>query len=164
MDHVLPIKKQKKCNDEDNAIVTSNSSGEIENTSTNCSYHNKLAAHKPYDFFSGNSRKYTDTVLINSFIKEKTFAFSSKESNCSSSNAFMGKIKDTIHTNKSISDVMVSSNSFEEPWVIQSIDLPTYKSLLICALKDQPPGYQDGTGKISNKNEVSRKFFQLEFI
>ena len=164
MDHAFTIKEQQKSNNEDDAMVISNSFDLIENGSTHYSYNNKLAAHKPYDFFRGNSREYTKTASIKSFAKEKTFAFRSKESNSSSSNAFMGTIEDTIHTNKNVSDVVISSNSFEEPWVIQSIDLPTYRSLLLCVLEDQPPGYQEVTEKLPDNNEVRKKSFQLELI
>ena len=164
MDYALTIKEQQENNNEDKSIVISNSLGMTENGSTNDSYKNKLAAHKPYDFFQDNSRKHTETVSIKSLAKGETSAFRSKEPNCSSSKVFMVTTKEAIHTNKSVSDLVISSNSFEEPWVIQNIDLPTYKSLLFCVLEDQPPGYQEVTGKIPNNNEVRKKLFQLELI
>ena len=162
MDHALTIKEQQKRNNEDNPIVISNSFGTIENGYTHDSYNNKLAAHKPYDFFTGNSRKYAETVSIKPLANEKIFTIRSKESSCSSSNSFMVKTKETIRTSKS--NLAISSNSCEEPWVIQNIDLPTYRSLLLCVLEDQPPDYKEVTQTIPNNNEVRKILRKLELI
>ena len=164
MDNAFTIKEQQKSNNEDNPIVKSNYFGMIENGSTQDSYNNKFAAHRPYDFFTGNSRKYTDAVSIKSLAKEKAFTFRSTESNCSTSNAVMVTTKELIRTNKSVSDLAIFSNSFEEPWVIENIDLPTYRSLLLCVLEDQPPSYQEVTRKISNNNEVRKILRKLMFL
>ena len=164
MDHALTIKEQQKIYNEDNPIVISNYFGTIENGSTQDSYNNKLAAHKPYDFFTGNSRKYTEAVSIKFLAKEKSSTFRSRESNCSTSNAFMVTTNKSTRTNKSVSDLAISSNSFEEPWVIENIELPTYRSLLFCVLEDQPPGYQEVTRKIPNNNEVRKILRKLMFL
>lgn len=159
MDHVVTIENEENHKEEENLTIKLNSFDVIENRYSHSSYDNKLTAHKPYDLFRSNSSKFKDTVSINSFPKEGACASDLKETSHPSSKSFLEIIHGTIYRNNNVSDIPISSNSAEEHKGIKKVDLPTYRSLSICVMKDQPPTYHEATGIKPHADEVSKKYF-----
>ena len=126
----------------------------IKNRYSHYSYVNKLAAHKPYFLFRNNSSKYNDTLLISFLAKEETRMFGSRQQTYSSSKTLQEIFQGIIYTNNNVSDVAIPSKLFKEQGVIETCDLPIYRSLF-CVFKDKPPEYKEVIGKQPN----SKKYF-----
>ena len=152
MDHVVTIENEENDKKEENSFE--NSFDVIKNRYSYYSYDNKLTAHKPYDFFRSNSSKFNDAVSADSLPKEDACASDLKQTSHPSSKSSMEIIHGTIYTNNNISEISISSNSVEEHREFKKFDLPTYRSLSFCVMKDQPPTYHEVTGIKPHADEV----------
>ena len=170
MDHVVTIENEENDKKEENSFE--NSFDVIKSRYSYYSYDNKLTAHKPYDFFRSNSSKFNDAVSADSLPKEDACASDLKQTSHPSSKSSMEIIHGTIYTNNDISEISISSNSVEisissnsveisissnsveEHREFKKFDLPTYRSLSFCVMKDQPPTYHEVTGIKPHADEV----------
>ena len=163
MDHVVTIENEENHKKDKNLTLKLNSLDVIQNRYSHYNYDNKLTAHKPYDLFRDNSSKSNDNVSINSFPKEVQCAsglsHDLRQTSHPSSKSFLEIIHGTIYTNNNASDMLISSNSGEEHRGINGLELPTYRSLSFCIMKDQPPAYYEVTGIKPRVDEVSKKYF-----
>ena len=152
MDHVVTIENEENDKKEENSFE--NSFEVIKNRYSYYSYDNKLTAHKPYDLFRSNSSKSNDAVSADSLPKEDACVSDLKQTSHPSSKSSMEIIHGTIYTNNDISEISISSNSVEEHREFKKFDLPTYRSLSFCVMKDQPPTYHEVTGIKPHADEV----------